>query len=52
MVPNREIPKDQFMSCMNEVSRHHVSGQVKLEQPVFQDLFGLGADIVTCRTIF
>ena len=48
---NKEIPKDQLMACMGEISKHHVSGPVKIGQPVIKDILGLGVDIVACRTI-
>ena len=48
---NREIPKDQLMSCMAEISRHHVSSTAKIGDPVIEDILGLGVDIIACRTI-
>ena len=48
---NKEIPKDQLMTCMGEISRHHVSGALKIGQPVIKNILGLGVDIVACRTI-
>ena len=48
---NKEIPKDQLMACMGEISKHHISGPAKIGQPVIQDILGLGVDIVACRNI-
>jgi len=48
---NQEIPKDQLMACMGEISKQHISGSVNLGQPVINDILGLGVDIVACRTI-
>ena len=48
---NKEIPKDQIMTCMGEISRHQVSGALKIGQPVIENILGLGVDIVACRTI-
>jgi len=48
---NKEIPKEQLMTCMGEISKHHISGPAKIGEPVIQDILGLGVDIVACRTI-
>ena len=48
---NKEIPKDQIMACMAEISKHQVSGAVKMGQTIVKDILGLGADIVACRTV-
>ncbi len=48
---NKEIPKDQLMTCMGEISRHHLSGALNIGQPVIKNILGLEVDIVACRTI-
>ena len=46
-----EVPKDQLMSCMAEIAKQKVTGSIKLGEPVINDILGLGADIVACRTV-
>ena len=48
---NKEIPKDQLMSCMGEISRHRISGAIKMGETIIEDILGLGVNIVACRTI-
>ena len=48
---NREVPKDQLMACMGEISRHRVKGKVGIGESIIKDILGLGVDIVACRTI-
>jgi len=48
---NKEIPKDQLINCMGEISKHHVSGSAKIGQPVVKDILGLGVDIIACRSV-
>ena len=47
---NKEIPKDQLMACMGEISKHHINASIKLGEAVIVDILGLGVDIVACRT--
>ena len=48
---DKEIPKDQLMTCMSEISRHHISGTIKMGETIIEDILGLGVNIVACRTI-
>ena len=48
---NQEIPKDQLMACMVEISKQPVSGPVKIAQPIIKNILGLGVDIVASRTV-
>lgn len=48
---SKEVPKDQLIKCMDEISRHHITGTAKIGDPVITDILGLGVDIVACRTI-
>ncbi len=48
---NGEIPKDQIMDCMGEISKHRISRPVKTGQPIVKNILHLGVDIVACRAI-
>ncbi len=48
---NTALPKEKLMACMKQISTHSVTGSVQLGQPVIENILGLGADIVSCRTI-
>lgn len=48
---NKEIPKDQLISCMVEIAKQKVSEPTDLGQPVVRDILGLGVDIIACRTV-
>lgn len=48
---SEELPKDRLMDCMEVISARMISGPVKLGTPVIEDILGLGADIVACRTV-
>ena len=48
---NKEVPKNQLITCMKEISKHHVSSPVKIGEIVMKDILGLGVDITACRTI-
>ena len=48
---SKEIPRDQLMACMGEISRQHIKGKVHIGEPIIRDILGLGVDIVACRTI-
>jgi len=48
---NKALPKEKLIECMKQISKHSVTGSVKLGQTVIKNILGLGADIVACRTI-
>ena len=48
---NKALPKEKLMACMKQISTHSVTGSVQLGQAVIENILGLGADIVACRTI-
>jgi len=48
---DKEIPKDQLMTCMGEITKHRISGALKMGETVIEDILGLGVNIVACRTI-
>ena len=48
---NKALPKGKLIECMKHISKHSVTGSVKLGQTVIKNILGLGADIVACRTI-
>jgi CxxC motif-containing protein len=48
---NKALPKEKLIECMKHISKHSVTGSVKLGQTVIKNILGLGADIVACRTI-
>jgi CxxC motif-containing protein len=48
---NREIPKDQLMACMKEISGHTAKRRIKLGEPIIQNILELGVDMVSCRTM-
>ena len=48
---NKALPKEKLIACMKQISKHSVTGSVKLGQTVIKNILGLGADIIACRTI-
>ena len=48
---NKEIPKDQLMSCMDEISKQQATSPTQIGQPIIKDILGIGVDIIACRTI-
>ena len=48
---SEELPKDRLIDCMQEISAHGTSGEIKMGQPLIENILGLGVDIVACRTI-
>ena len=48
---NKALPKERLIDCMKQISTHSVTGSVQLGQAVIDNILGLGADIVACRTI-
>ena len=48
---NKALPKEKLIECMKQISKHSVTGSVKLGQAVIENILGLGADIIACRTI-
>ena len=48
---NREIPRERLMECMRLLSKQAVSGPVTLGQAVMENILGLGADMVACRSL-
>jgi len=48
---NKEIPKNQLMLCMGEISKRQVNSPIEIGQPIIKDILGLGVDIIACRTI-
>ena len=48
---NKALPKEKLIECMKQISKHSVTGSVHLGQTVIENILGLGADIVACRTI-
>ena len=48
---NKALPKEKLIDCMKQISTHSVTGSVQLGQTVIENILGLGADIVACRTI-
>ena len=48
---NKALPKEKLIECMKHISKHSVTGSVQLGQAVIENILGLGADIVACRTI-
>jgi len=47
---SKEIPKDRLMACMAEISKHQVSGPVRIGGVIISNILGLGVDIVACRS--
>ncbi|MBW2063747.1 MAG: DUF1667 domain-containing protein [Deltaproteobacteria bacterium] len=48
---NGEIPKGRLMVCMVEISKHQVSGPVRIGEVVISNILGLGVDMVACRSV-
>jgi CxxC motif-containing protein len=48
---NKALPKEKLIECMKHISKHSVTGSVKVGQTVIKNILGLGADIIACRTI-
>ncbi len=48
---NKEIPKDQLMPCMGEISKLLVNSPTEIGRPIIKNILGLGVDIIACRTI-
>jgi len=48
---DKAIPRERLIECMKHISKHSVKGSVKLGQTVIENILGLGADIIACRTI-
>jgi len=48
---DKPLPKEKLIECMKQISKHSVTGSVQLGQTVIENILGLGADIVACRTI-
>jgi CxxC motif-containing protein len=48
---NKALPKEKLMACMKQISKHSVTGSVQLGQAVIENILGLCADIVACRTV-
>lgn len=48
---NKEIPKDQLIPCMMEISKQRISEPTQIGQPVIRDILGLGVDIISCRSV-
>ena len=48
---NKALPKDRLIECMKHISKHSVTGSVQLGQTVVENILGLDADIIACRTI-
>jgi CxxC motif-containing protein len=48
---NKEVPKNQLITCMKEISKQHVSSPIKIGEIVMKDILGLGVDITACRSI-
>lgn len=48
---DKAIPRERLIECMKHISKHSVRGSVKLGQTVIENILGLGADIIACRTI-
>jgi CxxC motif-containing protein len=48
---DKALPKEKLIDCMKHISKHSVTGSVQLGQAVIENILGLGADIVACRTI-
>jgi len=48
---DKAIPKESLIECMKHISKHSVKGSVKVGQTVIENILGLGADIVACRSI-
>lgn len=48
---NKALPKEKLIECMKHISKHSVTGSVQLGQAVIENILGLGADIVACRTV-
>ena len=45
------IPRERLIECMKHISKYSVKGSVKLGQTVIENILGLGADIIACRSI-
>ena len=48
---DKALPKESLIECMKLISKHSVKGSVQLGQTVIENILGLGADIIACRTI-
>ena len=48
---DKALPKESLMECMSHISKHSLKGSVTVGQTVIENILGLGADIVACRTI-
>ena len=48
---NKAIPKERLIDCMRVISKQSVKSSVELGQTVIENILGLGADIIACRTI-
>jgi len=48
---DKALPKEKLIDCMKAISKHSVTGSVKLGQTVIKNILGLGADIIACRTL-
>lgn len=48
---NKEIPKEQLITCMDKISKSRVTGPAEIGQPIIKDILGLGVDIIACRSI-
>ncbi len=47
---NEEIPKDQLMPCMIEISKLRVNSPIEIGGLIIKDILGLSVDIISCRT--
>jgi CxxC motif-containing protein len=48
---NQAIPKEMLIECTRHISKHATNGPVRLGQTVIENILGLGADIVACRSM-
>ena len=48
---NKALPRERLIDCMKIISKQSVKGSAILGQAVIENILGLGADIVACRTI-
>ena len=48
---NKEIPKDQLMTCMGKISKQRITSPTEIGQPIIMNILGLGVDIISCRTV-
>lgn len=54
MLPIRSsapIPKDQLLSCMEQIKKTKAQASVEMHQPIIKNILGTGIDMIACRTM-